>query len=88
MNPNGLSVSDCHFSYGIGSPSGTNVPCASLPGSGASDVAVSAPVTGLTPGTTYQFQLEATTLGGTTDGSAGTFKTTSPPPASPASCQS
>jgi hypothetical protein len=84
VNPNGLSVTDCHFSYGVGSPSGTNVPCASLPGAGTSDVAVSASVSGLTPGTTYQFRLVATSLGGTTVGSGGTFKTA--PPSKPKPC--
>ena len=49
----------CHFSYGIGSPSGSNVPCSPSPGSGTSDVAASAALSSLTPGTTYEFRLVA-----------------------------
>jgi hypothetical protein len=80
VNPNGLDVSNCHFSYGIGTPSGTNVPCSALPGSGTSAVPVSAQVSGLAPGTTYQFRLVATTAGGTEFGATGMFTTASPPP--------
>jgi hypothetical protein len=75
VNPNGLNVSDCHFSYGIGSPSGTNAPCSALPGSGTSDVAVSADLSGLLGGTTYEFRLVAKTGGGTTFGAVGMFTT-------------
>jgi PASTA domain/Divergent InlB B-repeat domain len=80
VNPNGLSVSDCHFSYGVGSPSGTNVPCSPSPGSGTSDVPVSAQLSGLTAGTAYQFRLVATTAAGTKVGATGMFTTLSPLP--------
>jgi hypothetical protein len=84
VNPNGLTVSDCHFSYGIGSPSGTNVPCSASPGSGTSAVAVSAHVSGLAAGTTYEFRLVAKSAGGTEFGGVGSFTTTAassaPPP--------
>jgi hypothetical protein len=75
VNPNGLNVSDCHFSYGIGSPSGTNAPCSALPGSGTSDVPVSANLAGLLGGMTYEFRLVAKTAGGTTFGAVGMFTT-------------
>src|SRR5207248_714380 len=55
VNPNGGTVSDCHFEYGSTSAYGTSVPCASLPGSGSSAVAVSAEVEGLAPNSTYHF---------------------------------
>jgi hypothetical protein len=82
VNPTGLTVSNCHFSYGIGSPSGTNAPCSALPGSGTSDVAVSATLSDLTAGTTYEFRLVATSAGGTSFGAIDTFTTTTatPPP--------
>jgi hypothetical protein len=80
VNPNGLNVSDCHFSYGVGSPSGTNAACSALPGSGTSDVPVSAQLSGLTAGTTYQFRVVARTVGGTSFGTVGSFTTTAPQP--------
>lgn len=75
VNPSGLNVSDCHFSYGIGSPSGANAPCSASPGSGTSDVPVSANLSGLLGGTTYEFRLVAKTGGGTTFGAVGMFTT-------------
>jgi len=75
VNPNGLSVTDCHFSYGIGSPSGSNAPCSPSPGSGETDVAVSAALSGLTPGTTYEFRLVAGSAAGTSLGGVGMFTT-------------
>jgi hypothetical protein len=84
VDPEGLAVNDCHFSYGVGSPSGTNIPCSALPGSGTSDVAVSAQLSGLAAGTTYQFRLVARSGGGTSFGSVGAFTTaasaSTPPP--------
>ena len=40
VNPNGGTVSDCHFEYGTSEAYGSTAPCASLPGSGESPVAV------------------------------------------------
>jgi hypothetical protein len=74
-NPNGLAVTGCHFTYGIGTPSGATVPCTALPGSGQSTVSVSAPLSGLTAGVTYEFQLVATSTGGTSTGAVGSFTT-------------
>jgi hypothetical protein len=75
VNPNGFSVTDCHFSYGIGSPSGFNAPCSPSPGSGTSNVAVSAALSSLAPGTTYEFQVVAQSAAGTTTGATGMFTT-------------
>jgi hypothetical protein len=75
VNPNGVPVTDCHFSYGIGTSSGTDVPCSALPGSGTSDVAVSAQLSGLAGGTTYEFRLVAKSAAGTTFGAIGMFTT-------------
>ncbi len=75
VNPNGGEVGECKFEYGTSSSYGSSVPCASLPGSGTSPVAVSASVTGLAANTTYHFRISATNAGGTSKGSDATFKT-------------
>ena len=52
-------------------------------GSGSSAVAVSVPLSGLSPATTYHARLVATSAGGTTNGPDLTFTTGDPPPATP-----
>jgi hypothetical protein len=79
VNPNGGTVSDCHFNYGTSITYGTSAPCSTLPGSGTSPVAVSAPLTGLSPNTTYHFQIVATNPSGTGEGADQTFTTANPP---------
>src|SRR5207247_2538714 len=61
--------------YGTTTAYGKSAPCTPSPGSGESPVAVSAPVTGLEPSTTYHFRISATNTGGTNKGSDETFKT-------------
>ena len=75
VNPNGGQVGECRFEYGTTETYGSAAPCASLPGSGESPVAVSASVTGLTANTTYHFRISATNPGGTSKGSDQTFAT-------------
>jgi len=75
VNPNGGQVSECKFEYGSTNLYGSSVPCTSSPGSGNSPVAVSAPVTGLSAGSTYHFRISATSVGGTSNGSDETFST-------------
>ncbi len=65
VNPSGFSIATCEFEYGTTSSYGSVAPCASLPGSGDSPVAVTADLTGLTPGTTYYYRLRATDAEGT-----------------------
>ena len=77
VNPDGTTITDCHFDYvddADYSPSAANpysagatAACASTP-SGSSPTPVSADVTGLTPGTGYHFRLEASNANGTTYG--------------------
>ena len=64
VNPNGGEVSKCEFEYatsayyeGHAKAYEKSAPCSSLPGSGTSAVAVSAPVTGLAANTTYHFRI-------------------------------
>jgi hypothetical protein len=79
VNPNNQTVSDCHFDYGTTPLYGTSVPCTTLPGSGSSPVAVSAPLSGLSANTTYHFQIVATNPTGTSTGADQTFTTAEPP---------
>ena len=78
VNPNGGEVSECKLEYGTTEGYGSNVPCASLPGSGTSPASVSASVTGLATNTTFHFRISATNMGGTSKGSDETFKTSAP----------
>jgi hypothetical protein len=79
VNPNGGTVSDCHFEYGTSLPYASSVPCSSLPGSGNSAVPVSAGVAGLTANTTYHFRIVATNPGGSSHGNDKTFTTLNSP---------
>jgi hypothetical protein len=74
INPDGASVTACTFEYGTSVSYGKTASCSSLPGSGTSAVAVSAPITGLTASQTYDFRLVATNSTGTTKGANETFK--------------
>lgn len=78
VNPNGGTVTDCHFEYGTSTVYGTNVPCTSLPGSGGSPVAVSAPIESLSH-TIYHFRIVATNVTGTGEGADQKFTTEEPP---------
>jgi hypothetical protein len=78
VNPREQNVTDCKFEYGTTTSYGSIAPCSSLPGSGNSPVAVSAPVTGLTNKTIYHFRISATNSGGTATGPDQTFTATAP----------
>lgn len=75
VDPEGLPVTECYFIWG----SGNKVPCESSPGSGSGDVAVSAQLEGLTPGTQYNLRLFAVNAEGTNAGRRGFFTTNYPP---------
>ena len=76
VNPNGGTVTSCAFEF---DSSEELLPCVTMPGSGEAPVAVSAPVGGLTGGTTYSYRLVAGNQSGTVYGSIQTFTT---PPSS------
>jgi hypothetical protein len=80
VNPNGSTVSDCHFEYGTTTSYGASAPCAETVGSGTSAVAVHADLTDLAQGTTYHVRLDATTTGITGQGSDQTFTTSAVAP--------
>jgi hypothetical protein len=77
VNPNGVAIKSCQFEYGTSEGSLTkSVPCSTTPASGTSPVAVSAAVTGLSPGTKYYFQIAASNAAWTSLAEkAGTFST-------------
>jgi hypothetical protein len=84
VDPDGTTITDCHFEYGKTASYGHSQPCASTP-SGSSPVAVSADVAGLAENTTYHFRLVAAYSGapagspGSDAGSDETFATLSRP---------
>lgn len=73
VNPQGSEVSACFFEYGPTASYGSSVPCASPPGSGASPIAVSAALSGLTPSSTYHFRIVAANGGGASAGDDESF---------------
>jgi len=75
VNPNGYEVTSCMIEYGTSTAYTTSVPCSPAPGSGTSPVNVAASITGLSPGTPYDFRVVATNAGGTVDGLNETFVT-------------
>jgi YVTN family beta-propeller protein len=75
VNPEGQSTT-YKFDYGTSTSYGSSVPSpAGSAGSGTSTVNESASLTGLRPGTTYHYRIEATNATGTTDGPDQTFTT-------------
>ncbi len=74
VTPNGHSTS-WYFEWGTSTSYGTRLPTRSA-GSGTTAVAVSAPISGLSAGTTYHFRLVATNSAGTSTGADVVFATT------------
>ncbi|MBO0746761.1 MAG: hypothetical protein J2O47_00335 [Acidimicrobiaceae bacterium] len=73
VNPDGVNVTDCHFDYGLTDTYGQSIPCAETVGSGSSDVAVHAAITGLTPGNIYHYRLVADNGNGPVNGADRSF---------------
>jgi phosphodiesterase/alkaline phosphatase D-like protein len=78
VDPNGSTVSDCHFDYGTTTTYGSSVTCSPLPGSGSSSVPASATAIGLAADTSYYYRIVATNPAGTTYGAAQAFTTQLP----------
>lgn len=74
INPENQAVTNYHFNWGTTGAYGNTTPAGSLP-TGTSPAPISAELTGLTPGTTYHYQLVATNGTGTTTGPDQTFTT-------------
>src|SRR6185295_485992 len=80
VNPGGRATT-WQFEYGTGTGYGAKAPAAApSAGAGTANVAVSVPLTGLQPGTTYHYRLTAANVDGTRVGTDGVFAT----PAAPA----
>lgn len=67
------------FQYGETLSYGTTVAATPSPVTGSTDTAVSAALSGLVPGTTYNFRVVGTSANGTTLGANQTFTTPGPP---------
>ena len=81
VTPDGLATT-YYFQYGTTTSYGTQVPATpASAGSGMSAIAESTSLTGLTPGTTYDFQIVATNTAGTSQGGNVVFTTAGPPSA-------
>ncbi len=88
VNPDGLELKSCRFEYGTEASYGQSAPCVPAAGSIPADSsvhAVSASVTGLTPGGTYHFRLVASNANGQNTGQDVVFSTPPPPSISDAS---
>ncbi len=82
VNPEGLPLTSCEFEYGTGGSYGQSVPChpgAVEIGSGSAAVPVSAEITGLQPGTVYNYRLVAANVGSSSQGQGQTLLTPSVP---------
>lgn len=80
VNPDGSTVTACVFEYGVSAGYGSSVPCAALPGSGSSPVAVGAALAGLAPNSAYHVRLVATNAAGKAYGPDVLFVTAAGPP--------
>ncbi|HTU84498.1 MAG TPA: hypothetical protein VMF57_02925 [Solirubrobacteraceae bacterium] len=78
VNPNGQATT-YYFQYGTSTTYGTQTTPASV-GSGSTPVAVHTAILGLTPNTTYHYQLVAQSSAGTTYGADETLTTTTTAP--------
>jgi lysophospholipase L1-like esterase len=84
VNPNGLAVSDAHFEYGTDSNLTTFTATTPQPlAAGFTGQGVTAPLSGLIPGTTYYFRVAATNSAGTSKGLIVSFNTVAQPPTPP-----
>ena len=77
VNPSGHATT-WHFQFGTSTSYGTNTASTSA-GSGTKSVGASTAVTGLSPGTTYDFRIVASSTSGTSFGANQTFVTPAPP---------
>jgi len=77
VNPDGSVITGCEFSISPAPPSGASSPCAQQVGAGGTPVAVSAALSGLSPGTAYTVTLAAASAQGSSSGVPMTFTTLS-----------
>ena len=81
INPNDEDITDYHFEYGTDPAlAGASTTTPGTIGADSSNHPVNAPLTGLSPLTTYYFRIKAISLGGTSYGSILSFATSALPP--------
>jgi hypothetical protein len=80
VDPNGRTTT-YHFRYGTTKSYGSRTPNRTAAADGTGARSVSAGITGLSPGTTYHYQLVATNTAGTSRGADRTFRTAGVPSA-------
>jgi hypothetical protein len=89
VNPDGTTVTDCHFQYVADSSyqpaaadpysAGGTLPCSQSVGSTTASISVSAPIAGLQEGVAYDFRLVAADANGFNDATNQRFTTATPP---------
>jgi streptogramin lyase len=79
VNADGLTVTDCHFEYGVTTVYYARVPCSQQVGGGTDTVAVSASIGALDPAKSYHFRLVATNAAATNVSDDQTFVTLAVP---------
>jgi len=81
VNLQGAPLVSCAFMYGTAAPVSTPVPCSPMPSPSGGATTVTAAITGLTAGTTYQYQLVLTVVGlpPVVQGGIATFATIAAP---------
>ncbi len=77
VNSQDAALSGCRFEYGTTTAYGSSMPCSTLP-SGSAGAPVSAVLTGLAPGTVYDYRLVASTARAGAEGAGESFRTGSP----------
>ena len=80
VNPEGATITECRFEYGIEYAFDHTAPCSPAPGTVSEEAEVHADIAGLIPGQTYQFRLTATDSEGQTTGALTVFTTPLAPP--------
>jgi len=75
VEPNDAVLSACTFEYGPALPYTQAIPCSSLPTATGGRQAVSAPIAGLAPNTTYHYRVLAISASGEGVGADATFTT-------------
>lgn len=83
VNPQGGSVTDCHFEFGTTAAYGSSLPCPTVLGPVSSDVSQARGVDELAHSTTYHYRLVVSSNAGTTEGEDVEFTTDDPPPPEP-----
>jgi hypothetical protein len=75
VDPQGATITECRFEYGVEYALDHTAPCSPFPGSVSEEVEVRADISGLAAGQTYQFRLVAADSEGQSTGALTVFTT-------------